>query len=238
MLSGPTDTAADMLASTRAEEREVMDIVNEKVERYMESLLASRGDEVLEEMEAEGRKRDFPIVGRTVGVTLEVLARAVGARRVLEMGSGFGFSAYWFARAVGPGGEVHLTEGDPNNDRKARDYLGRAGLADRCVFHVGNALDIIDELPEEFDVIFCDIDKGDYPDAWKKARERIRAGGLYLCDNVLWSGRVAEDTASDDGRAHWVEAIKEHNQAIAEDDRYLSVIVPTRDGVMVALRVT
>ncbi|HEV8572703.1 MAG TPA: O-methyltransferase [Actinomycetota bacterium] len=215
-----------------------MEIVNEKVERYMASLLESRGQEVLEQMETEGRERDFPIVGRTVGVTLEILARAVGARRVLEMGSGFGFSAYWFARAVGPGGEIHLTDGDPENERKALDNLGRAGLADRCTFHVGNALDIIDELPGEFDVIFCDIDKSGYPDAWKKARERIRIGGLYLCDNVLWSGRVAEDVGTDDRRPEWTAAVKEHNQAIAEDDRYLSVIVPTRDGVMVALRVS
>lgn len=215
-----------------------MDIVNERVERYMEGLLEARGDEVLAEMEAEGKERDFPIVGRTVGVTLEVLARAVGTRRVLEMGSGFGYSAYWFARAVGAGGEVHLTDGDPDNERKALDYLGRAGLADRCTFHVGNALDIIDEVPGEFDVIFCDIDKAGYPDAWKKARERIRVGGLYLCDNVLWSGRVAEDTVADDVRPGWTAAVKEHNLMIAEDDRYLSVIVPTRDGVMVAIRVT
>ena len=215
-----------------------MDIVNEKVERYMEDLLESRGDDVLREMEAEGKERDFPIVGRTVGVTLEILARAVGASRVLELGSGFGFSAYWFARAVGSGGEVHLTDGDPHNEKKALDYLGRAGLGDRCVFHVGDALEIIDELPGEFDVIFCDIDKPGYPDAWKKASERIRVGGLYLCDNVLWSGRVAEDTPADDRRAHWIDAIKEQNRAIASDDRYLSVIVPTRDGVMVALRIS
>jgi predicted O-methyltransferase YrrM len=153
------------------------------------------------------------------------------------MGSGFGFSAYWFAHAVGPGGEVHLTDGDPENEKKALDYLDRAGLLERCTFHMGNALDIIDELPGEFDVIFCDIDKGAYPDAWKKARERIRVGGLYLCDNVLWSGRVAENAGTLDPRPHWTEAVREQNRAIAEDERYLSVIVPTRDGVMVALRV-
>lgn len=214
-----------------------MQIVNEKVERYMEGLLAARGDEVLREMETEGSDRDFPIVGRTVGATLEILARAVGARRVLEMGSGFGYSAYWFARAVGPGGEVHLTDGDPENESRALDYLGRAGLSDPCAFHVGNALEIVDQLTGEFDVIFCDIDKGDYPKAWGRARERIRVGGLYLCDNVLWSGRVAEEAVADDVRPGWTEAVKEHNRSIAEDDRYLSAIVPTRDGVMVALRV-
>jgi caffeoyl-CoA O-methyltransferase len=214
-----------------------MDIVNEKVERYMAGLLESRGDPVLEAMEAEGKARDFPIVGRTVGATLEILARAVGARRVLEMGSGFGYSAYWFARAVGADGEVHLTDGDPENERKARDYLGRAGLADRCTFHVGNALDIIDELPGDFDVIFCDIDKTGYPEAWKRASDRIQVGGLYLCDNVLWSGRVADDYDEDDPRPEWTDAVREQNRAIAGDDRFLSVIVPTRDGVMVALRV-
>ena len=215
-----------------------MDIVNPKVEGYLEELLRTRDEAVVLEMEAEAKKRDFPAVGRTVGVTLEILARAIGARRVLELGSGFGYSGYWFARAVGPDGEVHLTDNDPENERKALEYLTRAGLAGPIRFHVGNALETMDALSGEFDVIFCDINKGDYPQAWRKARERIRAGGLYLCDNVLWSGRVAEEVVADDQAPGWTEAVREHNRMIAEDDRYLSVIVPTRDGVMVALRVS
>lgn len=213
-----------------------MDIVDPKIEEYLRGLLGGDDDDVLLEMETLAEERDFPIVGRLVGVTLELLARAIGARRVLEMGSGYGYSAYWFSRAVGPGGEVHMTEGDASNQEKALDYLGRAGVADRVHSHVGNALDIIDELSGEFDVIFCDIDKGDYPTAWAKARERIRVGGLYLCDNVLWSGRVAEDKPTDDVRPGWTEAIKEHNEAIVADLRYVQTVVPTRDGVMVALR--
>jgi caffeoyl-CoA O-methyltransferase len=192
---------------------------------------------VAEEMEREAEQRDFPIVGRTVGVTLEVMARAVGARRVLELGSGYGYSAYWFARAVGPSGEVHMTEGNPDNQRKAMDYLSRAGLADLVHSHVGNALEIIEELDGGFDVIFCDIDKGDYPEAWRKARERIRTGGLYLCDNVLWDGRVVTGEDRDGTPTGWTEAVREHNRLIAADDGYRSTIVPTRDGVMVALRV-
>jgi predicted O-methyltransferase YrrM len=213
-----------------------VDIVNPKIEEYLRGLLGGDEDDVLLEMETLAEERDFPIVGRLVGVTLELLARAIGARRVLEMGSGYGYSAYWFSRAVGPGGEVHMTEGDASNQEKALDYLGRAGVADRVHSHVGNALDIIEELPGEFDVIFCDIDKGDYPTAWTKARERIRVGGLYLCDNVLWSGRVAEDKPTDDVRPGWTEAIKEHNAAIVADPRYIQTVIPTRDGVMVALR--
>lgn len=212
-----------------------VDIVNPDVDRYLRDLLAGE-HEVADEMERVARERDFPIVDRVVGVTLEVLARSIGARRVLEMGSGYGYSAYWFARAVGDGGEVHMTEGDAENQKQALAYLGRAGLGDRVHSHVGNALEIIDELDGEFDVIFCDIDKHGYPEAWRKARDRIRVGGLYLCDNVLWSGRVAVDDP-EDSRPEWTKAVKEQNTAIASDQRYRSTIIPTRDGVMTALRV-
>ena len=174
-------------------------------------------------------------MGRLVGVTLEVLARAVGAKRVFELGSGFGYSAYWFSRAVGPGGELHLTDGDPENERKALDYLSRAGLAGPVQFHVGEAVETLRQTEGEFDLVYCDIDKNGYPEAWRTARDRIRPGGLYLCDNVLWSGRVTG--AVDDSRPELTRAIDEHNRMIAEDGRYLSSIVPTRDGVMVALRV-
>jgi caffeoyl-CoA O-methyltransferase len=213
-----------------------MEIVNSKIEDYMRDLLGGTHP-VAEEMEARAKERDFPIVGRTVGITLEVLARAIGARRVLEMGSGYGYSAYWFARAVGPEGEVHMTEGDAGNQEKAVAYLKRAGLAGRVRSHVGNALDIIEELDGHFDVVFCDIDKGDYPAAWAKASERIRVGGLYLCDNVLWDGRVVTGEDRQGTPAGWTAAVRQHNEAIAADERYLSTIVPTRDGVMVALRI-
>jgi caffeoyl-CoA O-methyltransferase len=213
-----------------------MEIVNAKIEDYMRDLLGGTHP-VAEEMEARAKERDFPIVGRTVGITLEVLARAIGARRVLEMGSGYGYSAYWFARAVGPEGEVHMTEGDAGNQEKAVAYLERADLAARIRSHVGNALDIIEELDGHFDVVFCDIDKGDYPAAWTKARDRIRIGGLYLCDNVLWDGRVVTGEDRQGTPAGWTAAVRQHNEAIAADERYVSTIVPTRDGVMVALRV-
>ena len=213
-----------------------MDIVDPRIETYMEGRLRRFDEPVLLEMETRADERGFPIVGRTVGVMLEVLARSVVARRVMELGSGFGYSAYWHARAVGPEGEVHMTDGDPENEVKAADYLKRAGLADRVRFHVGDAVEELGRLDGEFDVIFNDIDKDGYPDAWRAASERIRDGGLYVCDNVLWYGRVAAEDP-DDARPHYTEAVLEHNRLIAEDERYLSTIVPTRDGVMVAVRV-
>ena len=203
----------------------------------MRSLLSRYDEPVLLDMEAEGTERHFPIIGRLVGVTVELLARSVGASRVFELGSGFGYSAYWFARAVGPGGEVHCTDGDPENRPKALGYLSRAGLADAIRWHVGDAVTNLGEVEGEFDVVYSDIDKEGYPDAWRAARERIRVGGLYLCDNVLWSGQVAEPEADHGRDEKTTDAILEHNRLVAEDERYVSTIVPTRDGVFAALRV-
>jgi predicted O-methyltransferase YrrM len=154
---------------------------------------------------------------------------------VIELGSGFGYSGYWHSRAVGPTGELHLTDGDPENERKAMDYLGRAGLADPVRFHVGDAVTSMQALEGDFDLVYCDIDKHGYPAAWRASRDRIRVGGMYVCDNVLWSGRVT-GAVPDDQRPTWTQAILEHNAEIADDPRYVSSIVPTRDGVMVALR--
>ncbi len=199
----------------------------------MASLLTRHDEPVLLEMEAEARRDGFPIIGRLVGATVEVLARSVGARRVFELGSGYGYSAYWFSRAVGPDGEVHCTDGDPANEPKALAYLARAGLDGRVRWHVGDAVTHLNATEGEFDVVYNDIDKDGYPDAWRAARERVRVGGLYLCDNVLWYGRVTESRPDRPD----TRAILEHNALIAEDERYLSMIVPTRDGLMVSLRV-
>ena len=216
-----------------------MDIVDPRIETYVRSLLDRHDEPVLLEMEAEAKEKGFPIVGRTVGVTLEVLARSIGARRVCELGSGFGYSGYWFSRAVGPSGELHLTDGDPGNEKKAMDYLGRAGLDGPVRFHAGDAVTSLGGIEGEFDVVYDDIDKEGYPDAWRAASERIRVGGLYICDNVLWSGRVTGDEPlEEEWERATTEAILEHNALIAADERYVSTIVPTRDGVMVALRVS
>ena len=200
-----------------------MDITNPKVEDYIRNLLARHDENVLLEMEAEGKERNFPIIGRMVGVAVELLARAIGARRVFELGSGYGYSGYWFSRAVGPDGELHLTDGDPENERKALDYLGRAGLARPVQFHVGEAVAALGEAQGMFDIVYCDID-------------RIRPGGFYICDNTLWSGRVTGDPDIEDTRPELTAAIDEMNRAIAGDPGFVATILPIRDGVMVALR--
>jgi predicted O-methyltransferase YrrM len=214
-----------------------VDITHPKVEEYVRALLDRHDEPVLLEMEEVARERGFPIVGRMVGVVLEILARAIGARRVFELGSGYGYSGYWFSRAVGPGGEVHLTDGDPQNERRALDYLGRAGLAGPVRFHVGEAVETLERTPGDFDVVYCDIDKGDYPKAWRASRDRVRPGGLFVCDNTLWSGRVTGAAeAPPDPHPGWTEAVDAMNRAIASDPGFVSTILPIRDGVTVALR--
>lgn len=212
-----------------------MDIVDPRIEAYMATRLTRFDEPVLLEMEDEAERRHFPIVRRNVGVTLEVLARSIGTRRMIELGSGFGYSGYWHSRALGPTGELHLTDGDPANEVAARDYLSRAGLWDPVAYHVGDAVEALNALDGEFDLVYDDIDKDGYPDAWRAACQRIRVGGLYVCDNVLWSGRVPDDGEPPDDVT---DAIREHNALIAEDERYISTIVPTRDGVMVAIRIS
>lgn len=211
-------------------------ITDERIETYTLSLLARHDEPVLLEMEEVARGNGFPIVGRMVGVTLEILTRSLGAERIFELGSGYGYSGYWFARGAGPSRELHLTDGDPSNEPKALEYLKRASLAEGVTFHVGDALTSFASVAGEFDIVYCDIDKDGYPDAWRAARDRVRVGGLYICDNTLWSGRVVSDGDPDDSRPGWTEAIKEHNAMIASDPRYVSMILPIRDGVMVASR--
>lgn len=211
-------------------------IVNEKAERYIRSLLASHDEPVLLEMEKLAEKKQFPIVNRHVGVTLEILTRAIGARRIFELGSGYGYSAYWFAKGSGPKAEVHCTDGNPENAKAAEGFLRRAGLWDRITFHVSDAVTALNKTSGEYDIVYNDIDKHGYPDAWRASRDRIRPGGFYICDNVLWSGRAAEDPSKNDARPAWTQAIRKHNAMIASDKDYLSSIIPIRDGLMLAHR--
>jgi caffeoyl-CoA O-methyltransferase len=211
--------------------------MDDAVERYLTELAMTEHEEpVLVEMEARAAGHGFPIVGRATGRFLELAARAVGARRVIELGSGYGYSAYWFARAVGPDGEVVCTDGDPGNARLAENYLRTAGLWERVRYRIGDALHEFAKEAGDFDVVYCDVDKDGYPDCWRAARERIRVGGLWLCDNTIWSGHVATGTDRK-GTAGWTAFIREHNRLVAEDSRYVGSIVPIRDGVMTALRI-
>lgn len=214
-----------------------MDILHPAITKYLERLAAVDDEPVLLEMEELARQKHFPIIGRLCGRYLEVLARSIGAQRIFELGSGYGYSAYWFSRATGPEAEIHLTDTDPENERLAMGFLGRAGLDKPIKYHVSDALSALQQTEGDFDIVYCDIDKLGYPDAWDIGKRKVRVGGYYICDNMLWSGHVTGESDEEDGRPEWTAAIMKTNEAISKDPQWRAFINPTRDGVITALRI-
>jgi caffeoyl-CoA O-methyltransferase len=203
-------------------------IVDPRIERYIASLDA-QPDPVLAAMEALAERRHFPIVGRQTGSLLGMLARLIGARRILELGSGYGYSALWFARALPEGGTVLCTDVSRENHDLAMGYFRTAGLESRIEFRVGDALAVARELKPGFDIVFNDIDKEAYPTSVDTAVSLLRAGGLFITDNVLWSGRVADDGS----REPTTEAIRAFNRMLFARADLETIIVPVGDGVSV-----
>lgn len=201
------------------------------VEEYVYSLLPPR-DEVLAEMEDEAVRNKIPIVGPAVARVFHQLVMISGAKTVFEMGSAIGYSTIWWARAVGEGGRVHYTDSDPKNIEKARKYFGRAGVSKQITVHQGDALEILSEQKEPFDIIFNDVDKQDYPRVFRLAVPRLKKGGLFVTDNVLWSGRVA----TEDPPSVSTKAIREFNQMLYHSADLFTSILPLRDGVAVAVK--
>jgi predicted O-methyltransferase YrrM len=156
----------------------------------------------------------------------------IQAKTVFEMGSAIGYSTIWWARALAEGGRVIYTDGDSKNAERARGYLQRAGVLNRVTLKTGDALELLSEEKQQFDIVFCDVDKEDYPRVLRLAAPRVRKGGLFVTDNVLWSGRVADSNATDTR----TKAIQEFNQALYASPDFYTTILPVRDGVAVALR--
>ncbi len=205
-------------------------VTQPEVDDYMYSLLPPR-DEVLSEMEAEATAHKIPIVGPVVASFFQQLARMTGAKTVFEMGSAIGYSTIWWARAVGEGGRVHYTDSDAKNAEKARRYFQRAGVADRITIHRGDAIELLSEQKETFDIIFNDIDKDDYPRVLRLVPPHLKKGGLFVTDNVLWSGRVVEKNPD-----ATTKAILEFNRELYKSKDFETTIMPVRDGVAVAVR--
>jgi predicted O-methyltransferase YrrM len=205
-----------------------VNIVDPRLERYLEGLLDDP-DPVQREMEELARRRGFPIVGPLVGRLLMLLAKATAARRILELGSGFGYSALWFARALPDDGEIVLTEYDRDDSDRSRDFLAGAGLAGKATFLVGDALQLVDSIAGPFDIVFIDVDKEQYPAALDKALPLLRPGGLLIADNVLWQGRVVDEEPPEPSTA----GILEFNRRIHADPRLEVAMVPLRDGLAI-----
>jgi predicted O-methyltransferase YrrM len=209
----------------------VIDLIDPGLDAYIKRLLPAR-DSVLAEMEAYAAEHDVPIVGPAVGTLLQILTRSIGADRVFELGSAIGYSTAFFAQAVGRGGQVFYTDGDPANAEQARGYLQRMDLLERVSIKVGDAVRALEATTGYFDAIFIDVDKEGYPAALRAAAPRVRRGGYLLADNVLWSGKVIDGNVDDPA----TDGIRQFNETLFSLEDFRSVIVPLRDGVAIARR--
>jgi predicted O-methyltransferase YrrM len=208
-----------------------VDIVHPDIDRYLKDL-ACPVDPILREMEVLAAERSFPIVGPQVGRLLYVIALSISARRVIELGSGFGYSAYWFAKAVGPRGLVVLSEASPERADEAAQFLRRAGFADRIRIEVGDALTIADRIGGEFDIVFNDVDKELYPEVFSRASSLLRPGGLLICDNMLWFGTVLEERPAQASTL----GVQRLTRLLFDSAEFETALIPIRDGVSVSVR--
>jgi caffeoyl-CoA O-methyltransferase len=207
-----------------------VNLIDAAIDRYLHELHAST-DPILREMEALAAERTFPIVGPQVGTLLHLLARTCGARRVFELGSGFGYSAHWFARAVGPEGRVVCTDRSAEQAAEAEAFLRRAGLADRVRFEVGDALETLARIGGTYDIVFNDIDKERYPLVLEAAAAALRPGCLLISDNMLWSGAVLERAPAEAS----TRGVQELTRRLYASPAFETILLPVRDGVTVSI---
>ncbi len=201
--------------------------------QYLESLVPARPAELVR-MEAIARQTVFPIIGQTAGWFCYQLTRLVNARTVFELGSGYGYSTAWFARAVreNGGGVVHHVVWDEELSRRAREHLKALALDDLVRFEVSEAVDALSRQAGPFDLIFNDIDKQDYPRSLAVIRDKLKSGGLLITDNALWQGRIFD---SNDTAPH-TEGVRELTRLLCTSNEWTTSLVPIRDGLLVARR--
>lgn len=204
-----------------------------ELREYLDRLVPPRPPE-MQAMEAYARERRFPIVGPAAGQFCYLVARMVGARRIFEMGSGYGYSTAWFARAVAEngGGEVYHVVWDEDLSRRARAHLSALGFDGIVQYRVDEAVAALRETEGLFDLIFNDINKEAYPDALPVIAEKLRPGGVLIVDNMLWGGRIFD--AGD--RLPGTEGVRAFTRRISADPGWIVSVVPIRDGLLVALR--
>lgn len=191
-------------------------------------------------MEEYAEEHNFPIIGPAAGYNCYQIARMIRARSVFEMGSGYGYSTAWFARAVqetcaedqSNDGVVHHTVWDEKLSKMAAGHLSRLGFDGLIDYHVAEALETLQNTPGPFDLVFNDIDKQAYPASLPHIKQKLRSGGVLIVDNILWSGRIFDE----DDKSTSTEAIREFTQLITSDPDWIVSLVPVRDGLILAYK--
>ncbi|MFB6151821.1 MAG: O-methyltransferase [Haloarculaceae archaeon] len=213
----------------------------ERIERYA-TAVGPEPDEIIEEMGARADREGFPYVGPAVGGWLAMLARLVGAQRVFEFGSGFGYSAYWFARELPDDGEIILTEIDEGELDDAREYFARADPEPTVRFEHGDAVETVEDYDGPFDVVLVDNEKDRYAAAFEAVREKVAPGGVVAADNAIAGGTIDVATlrAYFEGDSVDMDAmtagIAEFLETVRADPEFEATILPLGEGVAVCHR--
>ena len=192
---------------------------------------------MLRAVERQGKEGRLPIVNAEVGAFLRLLATAISAKRILEIGTAIGYSGIWLAGALPSDGLLLTLEADASRARTARENFARGGLSERATVVIGDAKRTLTKVAGPFDLIFQDGDKQQYGPLLDRLVELLRPGGLLVTDNVLWGGDVVPGFGSrerpNDPDAR---AISDYNQRISRHPQLMTVIVPLRDGVAVSVK--
>jgi predicted O-methyltransferase YrrM len=211
-------------------------IVPDAVEGYLAGL-NHLPDEVLLDVAKEGARRKLPLVDAEVGALLHVQATAIGARRILEIGTAIGYSGIWLARALPPDGMLITFELDPGRAAEARANFNRAGVGDRANVMVGDAAMLIAKVSGPFDLIFQDGAKQLYEPLLDTLIALLRPRGLLITDNVLREGEVVPGftpTPQKDSRD--TEAVGSYNKRLSSETRLLTAWLPIRDGMAISVK--
>jgi predicted O-methyltransferase YrrM len=205
----------------------------QSVQEYLAALVPPRERE-LQKMEKYAEENNFPIIGPVCGYYCYQLARMTNAKSIFELGSGYGYSTAWFAKAVkeNGGGVVHHTVWDEDLSKRAAGHLSALGSADVVEFHIAEAVETLRQTQGPFDIIFNDIDKEAYPDSLPVIKEKLRHGGILIIDNMLWSGRIFDPDNHDKS----TEAIRRFTRDITSDLDWIVSLFPARDGMIVGYK--
>ncbi|TDB90484.1 O-methyltransferase [Actinomadura sp. KC216] len=191
-------------------------------------------DEPLSDARRRGEEIGATPIGPAGGAALRFLTTLIGARTVVEIGSGCGVSGIWLMRGMAKDAVLTSVDIDPEHQRLAKQAYAEAGLASfRTRMITGPALEVLPRLTDgAYDMVFCDAQKHEYPEYLTGALRLLRPGGVVAFDNALWGGRVADP----DRRDPETEAIREVHRMIREDDRLVPLLVPVGDGLLCAVK--
>lgn len=205
----------------------------DKTQEYLETLVPPREAEI-QKMEEHAQKNNFPIIGPACGYYCYQLARMIGAKSVFELGSGYGYSTAWFAKAIkeNGGGVVHHTVWNDDLSSQAQRHLSTLGYADMVKFHNAEAVETLRKTEGNFDIIFNDIDKEAYPESLQVIKKKLRSGGLLIIDNMLWHGQTLDLNDHEDS----TEAIRRFTRDVTTDPDWIVSLAPIRDGMIVAYK--